>query len=186
MRESVNRARSISVGMAIAVAIALALSLAPSIDRAQAQGSTTIDIANFAFAPGSVTIEAGTTVTWVNSDSVPHTATGDGGSFDTGNIVAGGSASITFDTPGTYSYFCAIHPDMTASITVIAAGDDGGDDGTDDGTDGGTDDGPTQLPDTGVGLALAGSAVSTGVLVLSMLTALGFAASAVAIRRRVS
>ncbi len=80
--------------------------------------SAEVEIVDFAFDPAEVRIAAGTTVTWTNRDSVPHTATADDGSFDTGAIDGGASASHTFDAPGTFSYVCAFHPSMTGSITV--------------------------------------------------------------------
>jgi plastocyanin len=72
-----------------------------------------------AFNPNPVTIATGTTVTFHNADAVTHTATGDNaGSFDTGNISAGGNANVTFSTAGTVKYHCAIHPGMIGTIVV--------------------------------------------------------------------
>jgi plastocyanin len=159
----------------LAVALALVLVIAPGSNRAGAQDSASVDIADFTFGPGSVTITAGATVTWTNSDSAPHTATGDGGAFDTGTIDPGGSASITFDTPGTYTYICSIHPDMTGTVVVVAAGDDGGED------DGGADDGVNQLPDTGTGMASSGQSTLIGTIAA---VAMAIALGALAIRRR--
>ena len=84
----------------------------------------TIDMVNFAFANTERTVPAGTAVTWVNKDSGPrHSATAADGSFDTGLFDGGEQASITFDAPGTYVYYCTLHgsPDgsgMAATITV--------------------------------------------------------------------
>ncbi len=77
----------------------------------------------FAFSPASLTIKAGTTVTWKNTTAVPHTVTSDDGkSFDSGtaNPIAAqsGTFSFTFSTPGTFAYHCAIHPFMKATIIV--------------------------------------------------------------------
>jgi plastocyanin len=102
----------------LALIAALVFAWVGAVAPASAQ-STTVEIVDFAFS-GNITVTAGSTVTWVNNGAAPHTATGDGGEFDTGTINAGGSASITFDTPGTYTYHCEIHPAMTASITVIS------------------------------------------------------------------
>ncbi len=83
-----------------------------------------VDMANFAFAPSDLTIPVGTEVTWVNKDSGPrHSATAADGSFDTGLFDGGDEATITFDTPGTFVYYCLLHgsPDgsgMAATITV--------------------------------------------------------------------
>jgi plastocyanin len=77
-----------------------------------------VSIENFSFAPQTLEISAGTTVVWTNNDTTAHTATADDATWDTGNIDPGASASITFDTPGTYTYKCAYHPSMTATIIV--------------------------------------------------------------------
>ena len=84
-----------------------------------ATGSQTVTIAGFAFAPATLSVPAGTTVTWTNQDATTHTATADDGtSFDCTPIGAGASMSFTFATPGTFAYHCAIHPTMKATITV--------------------------------------------------------------------
>lgn len=91
---------------------------------AAAPPPVTIEMANFAFQPGDITVPVGTAVTWVNKDNGPrHSATASDGSFDTGLLDGGQEATITFDTPGTYVYYCTLHgsPDgsgMAATITV--------------------------------------------------------------------
>jgi plastocyanin len=86
-------------------------------DTPAASGGTAVTIADFAFdAPDSVAI--GTTVEVSNTDGATHTFTSADGSFDTGNIAGGATATVTFDTAGTIDYFCSIHPSMTGSITV--------------------------------------------------------------------
>lgn len=83
-----------------------------------------VDMANFAFGPNDLTIPVGTEVTWINKDSGPrHSATAADGSFDTGLFDGGDEATLTFDTPGTFVYYCLLHgsPDgsgMAATITV--------------------------------------------------------------------
>ena len=81
-----------------------------------------ITIADFAFRPGSVTVQPGTTLTWVNTGAAPHSVTSRAGLFDSGLIGSGGRYSHTFAQPGTYQYFCAIHPDMSATVLVPAPG----------------------------------------------------------------
>jgi plastocyanin len=78
----------------------------------------TIVVYNMAFATSTLTIPKGTTVTWQNSDGVPHTATSDSGAWDSGNIPPGGSKSVTFNTVGAFPYHCTVHPMMTATIVV--------------------------------------------------------------------
>jgi len=79
--------------------------------------SAAVDVSGFAFHPADMTVAVGTTVTWTNGDSVTHTATSDTGVWSA-SLPAGGSADFTFDTPGVYTYHCAIHSSMTATITV--------------------------------------------------------------------
>jgi len=78
-----------------------------------------IDIANFTFSPNDLEIKVGTTVTWTNLDDAPHTATADDQSFDSGSLGKNESFSYTFNEAGTFTYYCAFHPSMTAAITVV-------------------------------------------------------------------
>ena len=78
---------------------------------------------DFAFLPREITIPAGTTVIWVNDEQPKHTATADDGSFDSGDQRLGDSYSFTFDSPGSYPYFCRYHGDeggvgMAGIVTV--------------------------------------------------------------------
>ncbi len=77
-----------------------------------------VEIADFDFSPRELTVQDGTAITWANSDSAPHDATDEAGSWGTGILKQGESATITFDSPGTYAYFCTIHPDMKATLVV--------------------------------------------------------------------
>jgi len=63
-------------------------------------------------------VRAGTRVTWTNHDATAHTATADQGALDTGTIQPNASPTIDFTRPGTYTYHCAFHAFMTATITV--------------------------------------------------------------------
>ena len=71
-----------------------------------------VTIKDYAFTPATLTVPAGTTVTWTNNDPVPHTATASDGSFDSGNLNPGQSFSFTFATPGSFSYVCQYHAGM--------------------------------------------------------------------------
>jgi plastocyanin len=82
------------------------------------EGGTAVIIEGFAFSPATLTVAAGTTVTWTNRDSAPHTATADDSSFDSPALAAGATFSQVFATPGTFAYHCAIHPRMTATLVV--------------------------------------------------------------------
>lgn len=92
---------------------------APSGDAVR---SARVEIEDFAYDPDPVTIEEGGKVTWINRDSVPHTATAEDGSFDTGTLEEGKLGSESFKEPGTYAYTCTIHPQMEGTVEVVEAG----------------------------------------------------------------
>jgi plastocyanin len=85
----------------------------------EAVRSEKVEIVDFAYDPDPTTIQAGGKVTWINRDSAPHTATADDGSFDTGTIEQGKLKSESFKQPGTYTYFCEVHPSMHGTIEVV-------------------------------------------------------------------
>ena len=84
---------------------------------AQASRAASVEIVSFAFKPGTLTIGAGSKVVFSNTSSRAHTATRRG-SFDTGRIRAGRSATIAFNHRGTFPYHCKIHPFMKGKIVV--------------------------------------------------------------------
>jgi plastocyanin len=75
-----------------------------------------IQMKNFAFDPPALTIKAGQTLTWTNDDVVPHTATADGKTWDSGQMAPGRSYTVTVTKPGTYEYTCSNHPFMRAKV----------------------------------------------------------------------
>lgn len=77
-----------------------------------------VEIADLAFNPDTLTVAVGTTVTWENGDSLPHTSTSDDELWDSGTLESGDEFSFTFEEAGTFSYFCEIHPSMNGSIVV--------------------------------------------------------------------
>ena len=97
--------------------------LAASVLFARADGPTgTVSIDNFSFGPQTLTVKAGTTVTWMNRDDIPHGIASSNNAFKkSGALDTDDSYSFTFTTPGTYQYFCYIHPHMTGTIVVEAA-----------------------------------------------------------------
>jgi LPXTG-motif cell wall-anchored protein len=92
-----------------------------------AAASTGVTISDFQFAPASVTVNVGDTVTWTNNGPTAHSATAPDGSFDTGIFPAGQSRSHTFNPSGTFSYICTPHPNMHGTIVVRASQSGGGD-----------------------------------------------------------
>jgi plastocyanin len=101
------------------LSMAALLVCAPAVS---AQDDMTVSIQDFSFDPGQITVAPGTTVTWTNEGPSPHTTTADDGSWDSGELQQGEDFSFTFDEPGTYTYHCSIHPDMTASVKVSGGG----------------------------------------------------------------
>jgi plastocyanin len=82
-------------------------------------GATTVTIDNFSFAPMQLEIKAGTEVTWINKDDVPHTVVSDDHKlFKSRALDTDEKFSFTFKDPGTYEYFCSVHPKMTGKIVV--------------------------------------------------------------------
>ena len=149
--------------------------------RATAAADTSVTISDFQFAPASVTIDVGDTVTWNNDGPAGHSATADDGEFDTGIFDAGQSRSHTFDQAGTFSYFCTPHPNMQGTVTVRAAstgdltgGGGGGTDGDGGGESGEIDDSGAAESDTSddsSGAALPATGRDTGGLaVLGLMT----------------
>ena len=90
--------------------------------RAQTPAAAAVAIDNFTFNPQTLTVKAGTTVTWTNKDDIPHGIAVTNNAFKRSQALdTDDSFSFTFTTPGTYQYFCYIHPHMTGAIVVEAA-----------------------------------------------------------------
>ncbi len=83
-----------------------------------------IDIMNFRFSPRTLTVAAGTTVTWTNRDDVPHTVASVDKKFSSPMLDTDESFSRVFVEPGTYDYFCSMHPRMTGTVLVVAHQDE--------------------------------------------------------------
>jgi plastocyanin len=93
---------------------------AESCNNEAAEGSAVVELTDpQSFTPSEITIAAGESVTWTNASNTNHTVTFDGGP-DCGYVLLGRSASIQFETPGTYTYVCRIHAQhgMRGSVTV--------------------------------------------------------------------
>ena len=99
--------------------VALLWTITPRALAAGGSGAATIVLAReFMFAPASLTVSAGSTVTWTNKDDEPHTVVSEAGLFRSGALDTGDSFSFRFDKPGTYRYTCSIHPRMVGTIVV--------------------------------------------------------------------
>jgi len=79
-----------------------------------------VKIGNFTFGPQEVKVKAGTTITWTNEDDIPHTVVSPN-NFRSKVLDTDGTYTFTFTTPGTYKYFCSLHPHMTGTIVVETA-----------------------------------------------------------------
>jgi amicyanin len=83
-----------------------------------------VAIDNFTFNPQRVTVKAGTTVTWTNKDDIPHAIAATDKLFKSKVLDTDNSYSFTFTTPGSYAYFCSLHPHMTGTVVVETAASD--------------------------------------------------------------
>jgi len=77
-----------------------------------------IEIKEFKYGPPTLSVPAGTTLTWVNHDEEPHTVTSATGAFGSAGLVNDDTFAQTFTKPGTYQYFCKIHPFMKGTVVV--------------------------------------------------------------------
>jgi plastocyanin len=83
-------------------------------------GPNAVNIDGFAFAPATLTVKAGSNVTWTNKDEDPHTVVADGDAFRSGVLGSGGTYSFTFPAAGTFAYVCSIHPFMRGTVVVTS------------------------------------------------------------------
>ena len=109
----------LSVALAMSVLVSIfAGAIHPA--AAQDQPAFEVQVVDFAFEPATLTVPVGATVTWTNTGNRRHTVTADDGSFDSGRLDPGEQFSQTFDQPGTFTYLCGFHPEMTGTIVVEA------------------------------------------------------------------
>ena len=146
--------------------------------KAHKAASASVTMGDYFFSSASVTISVGDTVTWHNSGQAPHTATANDGSFDTGTVNSGGSASHTFSSAGTFSYICTIHPNMKGTVRVLSSsgGGGGGGGGASSSGSGTSESSAVASPDaagTSTTLPMTGMAVGALALVGAALLASG-------------
>jgi plastocyanin len=111
------------IGLASVVVVLVAMfATAGQVGGAAAQDKTAttaeVKIDNFSFGPTALTVPVGTTVTWTNRDDIPHTVVSTDGVFKSKALDTDDKFSFVFSKPGTYSYFCSIHPKMTGQVVV--------------------------------------------------------------------
>jgi plastocyanin len=115
-----NTLRSTVIAAALGATTAALLAAIVLPGRAQSPASA-VSIDNFTFNPQKLTVKAGTAVTWTNKDDIPHAIAAVGKEFKSKVLDTDNSFSFTFITPGSYEYFCSLHPHMTGTIVVEAA-----------------------------------------------------------------
>ena len=114
--------RAIKPGMCVVTALAVAALAAGALASQGAPAAATkVQIDQYAFLPQRVTVKAGTTVTWTNDDDDSHTVASSSKLFKSKALDTADKFSFTFTTPGTYDYFCSVHPHMTGAVVVEAA-----------------------------------------------------------------
>ena len=99
----------------LTVTLVAAVALAAVADAAT---PPSVQIKEFKFVPALLTVPVGATVTWINGDEEPHTVTATDRAYTSSGLDRKDTYAHRFTTPGTYTYFCALHPHMTATVVV--------------------------------------------------------------------
>lgn len=107
---------AVLLGVVASGAMIRGVSIARAAEEKKAAVTVTVD--NFSFTPKELTVAAGTTITWVNHDDVPHTVVSTDKKFRSKALDTDDQFSFTFTDAGTYAYFCSVHPIMTGKIIV--------------------------------------------------------------------
>jgi plastocyanin len=110
-RQATSRRRAAMVFAALAIALV-------SAGPVPASTAKSVTIKDFKFGPPELTVPVGTTITWINHDEEPHTVTAVTGAFTSAGLSHDDTFTQTFTKPGTYQYFCALHPKMRATVVV--------------------------------------------------------------------
>jgi plastocyanin len=109
-----NPVRCLMMALATAALLAADVRAQPT----SAADPNVIVMKNFHFAPVTLNIPVGATVTWKNLDEEPHTVASDSGVFRSGGLQENDTFGFKFDKPGTYNFICSIHPNMMGKIVV--------------------------------------------------------------------
>jgi plastocyanin len=102
------------IGKVVTVTLAVTLALAATGDAATPR----VQISQFKFVPAQLTVPVGATVTWANDDEETHTVTATDRAYTSSGLEHAETFAHRFTAPGTYTYFCALHPHMTATVVV--------------------------------------------------------------------
>ena len=116
-----TKRNSLLSGIVLVLPLALASILVLQPTRAKgapAASPLEVQVDNFTFGPATLTVPVNSTVTWVNKDDLPHTVASSDGVFKSKALDTDDKYSYTFSKPGTYGYFCSIHPKMVGTIVV--------------------------------------------------------------------
>jgi plastocyanin len=118
LRKLTPRAFKLFAVIAAFIAIVSLAARATGARAAEGQGGAKVSIADFAFAPETITIAPGDSVTWTNDDGAPHGLEYRDGAPGMNPLLPGASFTRRFDRPGTYEYNCSVHPYMTGRVVV--------------------------------------------------------------------
>ena len=115
--------RRIVAAAAVSLALGAVAAIAQQVEQAAPQqvaatNEAEISIQNFKFIPDTLTVKAGTAITWVNRDEEPHNVVSPDRAFRSKAIDGGEKFTVVLDKPGTYNYICAVHPHMHGKIVV--------------------------------------------------------------------
>jgi plastocyanin len=109
---------SLPAPVLIAMLLLLPGSRSLAANEQSSAANAAVNIDNFVFGPQTITVPVGATVTWTNKDDIPHTSVSTEGVFKSKVLDTDEKFSYTFTKPGTYSYYCTIHPKMTGKVVV--------------------------------------------------------------------
>jgi plastocyanin len=107
-----------ALAMVAAMVAGRSRTFASAAPQAQTPGEVTVTIENFSFSPGTITVPAGSTVRWTNKDDSPHNIVSEDKSFKSKTLDTDDHFSQAFAKPGTYGYYCGLHPKMQGKIVV--------------------------------------------------------------------
>jgi plastocyanin len=109
-----------ALSLAVILTVVNALMVSPTRARSEdaKSASAEVKVDNFTFSPGTLAVPVNSTITWVNKDDIPHVIASNDGLFKSKALDTDQKYSFTFSKPGTYAYYCSIHPKMVGKIVV--------------------------------------------------------------------